>query len=256
MVAIDLRGKVTLVIGGSRGIGAAICRTAAAAGSAVAWTSSGSPGGLAASETLGAELDAAGCDWLHAVADACDEPATSEVVARVVAVLGRLDCLVYNAGYTSPVGLEQLSVAAWRSNVEVNLTGAFIAARAALPHLREHAGSIVLIGSAAVHTGGGGRADYVSAKAGLEGLSRAIAKEMAPAGVRCNVVHPSLIETELLTNRYPDPADRERVAAEVPLRRLGQPEDIAHLAVFLLSGLASYITGQSVLVDGGRTFHR
>jgi NAD(P)-dependent dehydrogenase (short-subunit alcohol dehydrogenase family) len=116
------------------------------------------------------------------------------------------------------------------------------------------AGSIVLIGSAAVATGGGGRADYVSAKAGLEGLSRAITKEFAPAGIRCNIVHPSLIATDLLTQRHPDPAAREKLAASVPLRRLGEPEDVANLAVFLLSDLAGYVTAQSIMVDGGRTF--
>jgi NAD(P)-dependent dehydrogenase (short-subunit alcohol dehydrogenase family) len=103
---------------------------------------------------------------------------------------------------------------------------------------------------------GGGRADYVCGKAGLEGLCHAIAKGMAPAGVRCNVVHPSLVETDLLRDRCPAPSDREQTAAQVPLRRLGQPRGIADLTAFLLSDLASHITGRSVLVDGGRTLHR
>lgn len=256
MLAIDLSKTVTLVIGGSRGIGADICRSAAQAGGDVAWTHTGSPAGQAGSEALATEIAATGRRCLHDAVDACDEIATAACVQRVVATLGRLDHLVYNAGYTSPIPLSVLTVSQWRQNVDLNLTGAFIAAQAALPELRQRRGSVVLIGSAAVHTGGGGRADYVSGKAGLEGLCRAIAKEMAPAGVRCNVVHPSLIETELLTVRYPDPADRQRVAEQVPLRRLGQPQDIAALTVFLLSDLASYITGQSVLVDGGRTFYR
>lgn len=256
MLAIELSGTVTLVIGGSRGIGAAICRSAAQAGGDVAWTHTGSPAGLAASETLEAEIATMGRRCVHAAVDACDETATAAFVQQVIATLGRLDHLVYNAGYTSPVRLADLTVSEWRQNVDLNLTGAFIAAQAALPQLRQRRGSIVLIGSAAVYSGGGGRADYVSGKAGLEGLCRAIAKEMAPAGVRCNVVHPSLVETELLAVRYPDPADREKVAAQVPLRRLGRPRDIADLTVFLLSDLASYITGQSVLVDGGRTFYR
>jgi len=102
-------------------------------------------------------------------------------------------------------------------------------------------------------TVGGGRADYVSAKAGMEGLNRAIIREFGPFGVRCNVVHPSLIETDLLTQRQSDPSVREKLAAGVPLRRLGQPNDMAHMVVFLLSNLASYVTGQSILVDGWRT---
>lgn len=256
MLAIDLSGTVTWVVGGSRGIGAAICRSVAQAGGDVAWTHTGSLAGVAASETLADELTAVGRRCLHGAVDACDEAATAAFAERVVASLGRLDHLVYNVGYTSPISLTDLTVSQWRQNVDLNLTGAFVALRAALPELSRRRGSIVLIGSAAIHTGGGGRADYASGKAGLEGLCHAVAKEMSPAGVRCNVAQPSLVETDLLRVRYPDPAAREQVAAQVPLRRLGQPEDIAALTAFLLSDLASYITGQSVLVDGGRTFHR
>lgn len=115
-------------------------------------------------------------------------------------------------------------------------------------------GAIVLVGSAAIVAGGGGRADYVSAKAGLEGLNRAVCKEFGPKGIRCNLVHPSLIETDLLKARHPDVEKRSRLAGGVPLGRLGQPDDLAHISVFLLSNLASYITGQSIFVDGGRTF--
>ena len=103
-------------------------------------------------------------------------------------------------------------------------------------------------------SGGGGRADYVSAKAGLEGLNRAVTREYGPLGVRCNLVHPSLIETALLRQRHPDPVKRQQLTSGIPLRRLGQPQDVAHLVCFLLSDQAAYITGQSIFVDGGRTF--
>jgi len=256
MLNIDLTGTVTIVVGGSRGIGAAVCRTVAAACGDVAWTCSGSDLGLSASESLAGQIEATGARCLYRAVDATDAEATEDFFAEVAASLGAVDGLVYNVGFTSPVSMADLTVEDWRRNVDLNLTGAFIATRAALPHMRDNGGSVVLIGSAAIASGGGGRADYVSAKAGLEGLCRAITKEYAPRGIRCNLVHPSLIETDLLTTRYPDPADRERVAEQVPLRRLGQPEDIANLTVFLLSGMASYVTGQSVMVDGGRTFCR
>jgi len=172
----------------------------------------------------------------------------------VISKWGRLDNLVYCAGFTSPKSFLELEADEWRRVADINLTGAFIAAHAAIPAMKARgSGSIALVGSAAVFTGGGGRADYVSAKAGLEGLNRAITKEFAPFGIRCNLVHPSLIATDLLTQRHPDPAAREKLAAGVPLRRLGQPEDVAHMVLFLLSDLASYVTGQSILVDGGRT---
>lgn len=255
MLSIDLGGTVTVVIGGSRGIGAAVCRTIAQAGGDVAWTHTGSARGAAASATLAAEIEALDRRCMHSAVEATDEAATESFLGEVAGALGRIDALVYNAGFTSPVAMDDLTVEQWRRNVDLNLNGAFIAAQGALARM-DRGGAIVLIGSAAVHSGGGGRADYVSAKAGLEGLCRAITKEYAPRGVRCNVVHPSLIETDLLTTRYPDPADRARVAEQVPLRRLGRPEDIAYITAFLLSGRASYITGQSLLVDGGRTFCR
>jgi 3-oxoacyl-[acyl-carrier protein] reductase len=162
---------------------------------------------------------------------------------------------VFCAGYTSPVSMLELNATQWRRAVDVNLNGAFIAIRAVLgPMLEAGHGSIVLIGSAAIVSGGGGRADYVSAKAGLEGLNRAVTREFGPLGIRCNLVHPSLIETDLLKRRHPDAARRAELGREVPLRRLGQPDDVANATVFLLSDLASYITGQSLFVDGGRTF--
>jgi NAD(P)-dependent dehydrogenase (short-subunit alcohol dehydrogenase family) len=144
----------------------------------------------------------------------------------------------------------------WRKVVDINLNGAFLAIKEAIPLMRKAGkGSIVIIGSAAIVAGGGGRADYAASKAGLEGLNRAVTKNFAPEGIRCNIVHPSLIETDLLKQRHPDPAKRKELGEkEVPLRRLGQPEDIAAAALFLLSDAAGYITGQSLFVDGGRTF--
>ena len=252
---IHMTQAAAVVIGGARGIGAATCRAIAAAGGRVAWTHTGSDAGSEASEGLATAMAGLGVDCLHRPVDCTEVEATDTFIGDVVGQWGRLDYLVYNAGFTSPVSFMDLTVEQWRRIVDINLNGAFIALHAAIPHMREQgSGSIVLIGSAAIVAGGGGRADYVSAKAGLEGLNRAITKEFAPQGIRCNLVHPSLIETDLLKHRYPDPADRDKAAATVPLRRLGRPEDVADAVVFLLSDRASYITGQSLFVDGGRTF--
>ena len=255
MLAIDLTGRAALVIGGARGIGAAVCRAIAQAGGRVAWTHTGSEAGIEASAALAAEIEGLGVDCWHAPIQCTEAAATEQFVREVVERWGRLDYLIYNAGFTSPVRFAQLTVEEWRRVVDLNLNGAFIAVHAALPHLlKQTAGAIVLIGSAAVISGGGGRADYVSAKAGLQGLNRALSREFGPQGLRCNLVHPSLIETDLLRQRYPQAADREKAAGRVPLRRLGQPQEVAKAVVFLLSDLASYITGQELFVDGGRTF--
>lgn len=257
MITVDLSGKKMVVIGGARGIGAQVCMTGACAGADIAWTHLESKEDVAASELLAEKIESAGVRFMKRIIDCTDSAATGQFLKEIAGSLGEPDYLVYCAGFTSPVPFMDIDIMQWRRIVDVNLTGAFIATHAILPYLvSKGSGVIVLLGSAAVVSGGGGRADYVSAKAGLEGLNRAITKEFAPQGIRCNIVHPSLIETDLLKQRYPDPEKRAALAKEVPLRRLGRAEDIANTVIFLLSDHASYITGQSIYVDGGRTFCR
>lgn len=257
MLTIDMTGKTALVIGGARGIGAAAVRMIAQAGGKVAWSHLGNEADKAGSAELGRALKAMGSEYVEQAVNCTDADGTAAFIKAVTGQWGGLDYLAYCAGLTTPVAFLDISPDEWRRHVEINLTGAYLALRAVIPVMKaKGAGAIVLVGSAAIVSGGGGRADYISAKAGLEGLNRAITKEFAPHGIRCNLVHPSLIETDLLKQRYPDPARRQEAAAGVPLRRLGQPEDIAHAVLFLLSDGASYITGQSLFVDGGRTFCR
>ncbi len=255
MKLTELAGKTALVIGGSRGIGAAVTAELLSHGCDAAFTHMDPPDRRDAPEALRKTASDLGRRCLDAEVDCTNGIATNEFVHRILDAWNTLDHLVYCAGFTSPVPMEDLTIEQWRRVVDINLTGAFIAAHAVLPAMvARKKGSIVLIGSAAVTSGGGGRADYVSAKAGLEGLNRAITREYAPRGIRCNLVHPALIETDLLKQRYPDPEKRREVARQVPVGRLGQPEDVAHLVCFLLSDMADYITGQSILADGGRSF--
>ncbi|MBQ6471300.1 MAG: SDR family oxidoreductase [Victivallales bacterium] len=243
---LRLTGQL-LVIGGARGIGAEVVRVASASGAKVAWTCTGGPAGCAASESLVREIP--GATW-RAI-DCCDESALRSYLTE----LPPIDYLVYNAGFTSPCPFAELNLAEWRRTVDINLTGAFVALRAVLPGMKERGrGAIVLVGSAAVVSGGGGRADYVAAKAGLEALSKAVTREYAPYGIRCNVVHPSLCDTDLLRQRHPDPEHRAKLAAQVPLRRLGTPRDNGEAVLFFLSDAASYLTAQAILVDGGRSY--
>jgi len=255
MLTIDMKGKTTVVIGGSRGIGAAVVEMSAGAGSNVAWTCPDLEKDISECNELEERLRPQGVGTHHAIVDCTDAVATVGFVADVIERFGALDHLVYCAGFTSPVPYLDLTIEEWKRVVDINLNGAFIATHTVIPQMKAQGGGvIVMVGSAAVVAGGGGRADYVSSKAGMEGLNRAITKEFAPSRIRCNVVHPSLIETDLLKQRHPDPRKREELAQQVPLRRLGQPEDIGHAVMFLLSDMASYITGQSLFVDGGRTF--
>jgi len=252
---IDFNDKSYLVVGGARGVGAAVCRRIAHSGGNVAWTHLGNDADLKGTAELRKEFQNLGIACSAEAIDCTDISGTTKFCEELIAKWPALAGLVFCAGYTSPKPFLEISPDEWRKLVEINLSGAFYAAQAVIPHFKAAKnGPIVLIGSAAIASGGGGRADYVSAKSGLEGLSRAITKEFAPLGIRCNIVHPSLIDTDLLRQRHPDPEKRKQLAAEVPLRRLGRPEDIAHAAVFLLSDYASYVTGQSLYVDGGRTF--
>ncbi|MBE6359190.1 MAG: SDR family oxidoreductase [Lentisphaerae bacterium] len=253
---IELTGRKTLVIGGARGIGAQIVRACAAAGSDVAWSYLNCEADLKASAELTAELVNSGVRTFSFAADCTSEADTVALYKKLDEEWGGIDALVYSAGFTNPRNFCDITFEEWKKVVDINLNGAFLAIREAIPMMRSAGkGSIVIIGSAAIVAGGGGRADYAAAKAGLEGLNRAVTKNFAPENIRCNIVHPSLIETDLLKQRHPDPAKRAELGEkEVPLRRLGQPEDIASAALFLLSDAASYVTGQSLYVDGGRTF--
>jgi len=250
-----MKGKIAIVIGGSRGIGAAVCRELMTLGCDVAFTHLGTEEDKKGAAKLHEFAASARRQCLDAPIDCTDNDKTVDMVTDVQKKWARIDYLVYCAGFTNPTPFLDLTADDWRRVVDINLNGAFIAIRAVLPvMLKGGGGNIVVIGSAAVTSGGGGRADYVSAKRGLEGLNLALTKEFACKNIRCNIVHPSLIETDLLRQRHPDPAKRAEVAKGVPLGRLGQPEDISHLVCFLLSEKAGYIAGQAILVDGGRSY--
>lgn len=251
------KDTVTVVVGASRGIGAATVRRMGLAGGRVAWTYPEFPHDVDASKALFQDLESAGAHVRSFMVDCTRQDATDAAIAEILRDWGRLDYLVYCAGFTSTVAFLNLTVEEWRRISDVNLTGAFIAAHACLPHMvRAGNGSIVLVGSAAFVSGGGGRADYTCAKAGLDALCRAITREFSPQGIRCNAVHPSLIDTELLRQRHSDPAKRAHLASDVPLRRLGRAEDVAAAVAFFLSDDSAYVTGQSLLIDGGRTLCR
>ncbi len=252
---INLAGKSYLVVGGARGIGAATCRQIARAGGNVAWTHLDNAADREGTEKLQAEFQGLNIKYSAKALDCTDSNGTMQFCEELIAKWKRISGLVFCAGYTTPKPFLEIAPEEWRKLIEINLNGAFYATRAIIPHFKvAGGGALVLIGSAAIVAGGGGRADYVAAKAGMEGLNRALTKDFAPFGIRCNIVHPSLIDTDLLRKRHPDPEKRKQLAQEVPLRRLGQPDDIAHAVVFLLSDYAGYITGQSLYVDGGRTF--
>lgn len=254
MLNIDLTGKNALVIGGSRGIGAAITRFLCAAGAGVTFTHTGNP---KYAQDLGVFLEHLkqldGMARAEAL-DARDSEATTSLVDRIVGEQGKLDVLVANVGQNVERNAAEVTDGQWKEGVEINLSAAFYGVRAALPHMKKAGyGRIILIGSSATYNGGGGAIEYAAAKAGVNGMMLYLAKTHARHGILTNVIHPAVIETDLLRERYGDDSKKKQLIAQIPVGRLGKPEDIAGLAVYLASEWGDFVCGQSILVDGGRT---
>jgi 3-oxoacyl-[acyl-carrier protein] reductase len=244
---IDLTGKSALVTGGARGIGKAICLKLAAQGCDIAFVDVGRPEVAAATV---AEIEALGRKAVSIAADVTDPEACVKAVATAVAAFGKIDILVNNAGITRDDLIMRMPIDDWKKVLEVNLFGAFYMIKAAIrPMLKAHAGRIINMSSVSGQAGQMGQANYSSSKAGLIGLTKATAREVASRGITCNAVAPGFIVTEL-TKDLPD-ALQEQIKTATPLGHFGTVDDIANAVTFLASDEAGYITGQVLAVDGG-----
>ena len=238
-------GKTAIVTGGARGIGREIVRELLAAGMIVV--------AVDLREDLLAELPKAldGGEKLQCrVMDVTDSEGFTKVVEDVVDRYGKIDVLVNNAGITRDGLLMRMTDADWELVLNVNLTSAFIGTRAVSKYMvRQRSGSIVNMASYSGLEGNRGQANYSASKAGLIGLTKTTAKELASKNVRCNAVAPGFIQTEM-TDVLPQQA-KDMALAQIPLKRFGQPGDIARAVAFLASDASAYITGQVLSVDGG-----
>ena len=244
---LDLTGKTALVTGGARGIGKAICLSLARQGADVAFVDVGRP---EVAEATVAEIQALGRKALFIPADVTDADACVKAVQAVIATFGKLDILVNNAGITRDDLIMRMPVEDWVKVLEVNLYGAFYMIKAAIrPMLKAHAGRIINMSSVSGQAGQMGQANYSSSKAGLIGLTKATAREVASRGITCNAVAPGFIVTEL-TKDLPE-ALQDQIKTATPLGHFGTVEDIANAVTFLASDEAAYITGQVLAVDGG-----
>jgi len=246
---IDLTGKHVFIAGGGRGIGRATALLAAQAGAAV---SVNYVRDQSAAEQLTERIATGGGKAFAIRADMTEEEQADRALETAVQTLGPLHGLVIAAGIFEPAAIEEMTTAFWDRTMAINLRSTFLSVRAAVPHLRAggQGGSIVIYTSTAGQRGSSIYSAYATSKGAQLLFMRSMAKELAQSRIRVNCVAPGWTETDM-SREAMDAEGRDAITASIPLGRIGQPEDPANAALFLLSDLASFITGSTITVDGG-----
>ena len=242
-----LEGKIALVTGAAKGIGRAIALALAADGATVVVNYNGSK---ERAEQVVEEIKALGADGMAYQCNVADTAATADMVKEVIKTYGKLDILVNNAGITRDNLIMKMSEEDFDAVIDANLKGCFNTIKAVSRQmLKQRAGRIINITSVSGILGNAGQANYAASKAGIIGLTKTMARELASRGITVNAVAPGFVDTDM-TQVLPENV-KEAATAQIPLGRFGKPEDIANMVAYLASENASYITGQIISVDGG-----
>jgi 2-deoxy-D-gluconate 3-dehydrogenase len=247
---MSLAGRVAVVTGASRGLGRAIALALAEAGADVA---------LAARakrdlEDTGALVERAGRRALVAPTDVASYAEVEALMGRAVRELGRLDIVVNNAGVAKVAPLAEMTPDDWRFMVDANLTGVFNGCRAAAPHLiAQKSGKVINVASVLGQVGLPGYTIYAATKGGVIALTRALGVEWARHGIQVNAIAPGWFATDMTDPAFSDPKINERLTRDIPMRRIGRPEEIGPLAVYLASEASAFMTGQTIFLDGGHS---
>ncbi|MGF2165719.1 SDR family NAD(P)-dependent oxidoreductase [Enterococcus avium] len=246
----NFEGKVALITGAAHGIGKGIAEKFAAAGANTVIVDYNPETGTKTAEEISKKY----VKSLFVQADVSNPDALVEAREKVFKEFGRIDFLVLNAGVAFANKMNDISFEEWNKTLSINLTGLFNTVKAFYNDFLTNEGSIVYISSGSALSGTGGGVSYPASKAGGEGLIRGLAKELGPKGVNVNAIAPRLIDTgEMMRVNYPTQESLDAVIQKIPVRRFGTIEDVANLAIFLADPANSYIQGQTILMDGGRT---
>lgn len=264
MKQIDLSGQIAIVTGASSGLGRAAAKTLAKAGATVIVNHPPKPSSQNGAASVVAEIEAAGGRAVPVAADVSQEDQVDEMVAEAVKRFGTIDVLVANAGIERPAPIHEMSLADWQAVIDVNLTGAFLSARAAtreflrrgpVPTISAATGKIIFTSSVHEIIPWAFQSNYAASKGGMSMLMRSLAQELAPKKIRVNSVAPGAIRTSINTEAWQTEAARDDLLKLIPYGRVGEPEDVARAVAWLASDASDYVNGLALVIDGGMSLY-